>query len=185
MTPSARHARHPLGGRAQIQQLEGVSSWSVVGEADGAVTVDLKSPLGRDLRRQVGEMAVRQAWPVIELSVPSLSLEDAFIELIRKNTASRRRERSGRRRGGGGPCVTSASFCAANSRLLQQPHRLHLHHRLPGAEQRPLHDGFFLRRHADMRDFFGNLPLFLIFFMPALAMRLWAEDKRAAPSSCS
>jgi ABC-2 type transport system permease protein len=37
---------------------------------------------------------------------------------------------------------------------------------------------FFLQGQADMRDFFGNLPLFLIFFIPALSMRLWAEDKR-------
>ena len=38
---------------------------------------------------------------------------------------------------------------------------------------------FFLQGQADMRDFFGNLPLFLIFFIPALTMRLWAEDKRS------
>lgn len=37
---------------------------------------------------------------------------------------------------------------------------------------------FFLQGNADMRDFFGNLPLFLIFFIPAVTMRLWAEDKR-------
>jgi ABC-2 type transport system ATP-binding protein len=89
-----RAARGPV--EQHVPQLEGIASWSVVGEADGAVTVDLKSPLGRDLRRQVGELAVRQGWPVLELSVPSLSLEDAFIELIRKNTLSRKRERAGR-----------------------------------------------------------------------------------------
>ncbi len=38
---------------------------------------------------------------------------------------------------------------------------------------------FFLQGQADLRDFFGNLPLFLIFFIPALTMRLWAEDKRS------
>jgi len=38
---------------------------------------------------------------------------------------------------------------------------------------------FFLQGNADMRDFFGNLPLFLIFFIPAISMRLWAEDKRS------
>ena len=38
---------------------------------------------------------------------------------------------------------------------------------------------FFLAGQADMRDFFGNLPQFLIFFIPALTMRLWAEDKRS------
>ncbi len=37
---------------------------------------------------------------------------------------------------------------------------------------------FFLNSAADMRAFFGNLPFFLIFFIPAVSMRLWAEDKR-------
>ena len=38
--------------------------------------------------------------------------------------------------------------------------------------------GFFLNGAADLRSFFGNLPFFLIFFIPAVGMRLWAEDKR-------
>ena len=38
---------------------------------------------------------------------------------------------------------------------------------------------FFLQGMADMRDFFGNMPLFLIFFIPAVSMRLWAEDQRS------
>lgn len=38
--------------------------------------------------------------------------------------------------------------------------------------------GFFLNGTADLRSFFGNLPFFLIFFIPAVSMRLWAEDKR-------
>ena len=37
---------------------------------------------------------------------------------------------------------------------------------------------FFLTGAADLRSFFGNLPFFLIFFIPAVSMRLWAEDKR-------
>ena len=43
---------------------------------------------------------------------------------------------------------------------------------------------FFLQGQADMRGFFGNLPLFLIFFIPALTMRLWAEDRRRGTSIC-
>jgi ABC-type transport system involved in multi-copper enzyme maturation permease subunit len=39
-------------------------------------------------------------------------------------------------------------------------------------------NGFFLAGVADMRDFFGTLPIFLLFFIPALTMRLWAEDQR-------
>ncbi len=38
--------------------------------------------------------------------------------------------------------------------------------------------GFFLNGAADLRSFFGNLPFFLIFFIPAVSMRLWADDKR-------
>ena len=38
---------------------------------------------------------------------------------------------------------------------------------------------FFLAGTADMQGFFNNLPLFLIFFIPAVTMRLWAEDKRS------
>jgi ABC-2 type transport system permease protein len=38
--------------------------------------------------------------------------------------------------------------------------------------------GFFLNGVADLRGFFMNLPIFLIFFIPAVSMRLWAEDKR-------
>lgn len=37
---------------------------------------------------------------------------------------------------------------------------------------------FFLVGQADMRGFFGSLPLLLTFFIPAISMRLWAEDRR-------
>ncbi|MDY0109684.1 MAG: ABC-2 transporter permease [Candidatus Krumholzibacteria bacterium] len=37
---------------------------------------------------------------------------------------------------------------------------------------------FFLIGQADMRGFFGALPLLLTFFIPAISMRLWAEDRR-------
>lgn len=38
--------------------------------------------------------------------------------------------------------------------------------------------GFFIIRQADMRAFFGLLPWVYLFFIPALTMRLWAEEKR-------
>jgi len=37
---------------------------------------------------------------------------------------------------------------------------------------------FFVSNMADLRMFFGTLPLTLILFVPAISMRLWAEDKR-------
>lgn len=37
---------------------------------------------------------------------------------------------------------------------------------------------FFLIGRADMRPFFGTLPFLLAVFLPAVTMRLWAEEKR-------
>ncbi len=37
---------------------------------------------------------------------------------------------------------------------------------------------FFLAGRADMRPFFGLLPIVLMVFVPAVTMRLWAEDKK-------
>ncbi len=37
---------------------------------------------------------------------------------------------------------------------------------------------FFLFGRADMRPFFGSLPFFLAIFLPAVTMRLWAEEKK-------
>ena len=38
---------------------------------------------------------------------------------------------------------------------------------------------FFLAQAADMRGFFGLLPLTMIIFIPAITMRLWAEDRKS------
>ncbi len=37
---------------------------------------------------------------------------------------------------------------------------------------------FFLAGRADMRSFFNSLPVVLCVFLPAVTMRLWAEDRR-------
>ena len=38
--------------------------------------------------------------------------------------------------------------------------------------------GFFLVNQATMRGWFGILPWLLLFFIPAVTMRLWAEEKK-------
>ena len=39
--------------------------------------------------------------------------------------------------------------------------------------------GFFEMRQASLRVFFSNMPLLFIFLVPAIAMRLWAEERRS------
>ncbi|MBD3345069.1 MAG: ABC transporter permease subunit [Chitinivibrionales bacterium] len=38
--------------------------------------------------------------------------------------------------------------------------------------------GFFLINQADMRGYFGLLPWVFLFFIPAVTMRTWAEEKK-------
>ncbi|MBD3335887.1 MAG: ABC transporter permease subunit, partial [Candidatus Eisenbacteria bacterium] len=38
--------------------------------------------------------------------------------------------------------------------------------------------GFFLINQATMRDFFGLIPLVFLLFVPAVTMRLWAEERK-------
>lgn len=43
----------------------------------------------------------------------------------------------------------------------------------------PFSKGFFEMRQADLRLFFANLPLLLVFMVPCTAMRLWAEERKS------
>ena len=38
--------------------------------------------------------------------------------------------------------------------------------------------GFYSVRQADMQTFFMNMPLLFVFMVPAVSMRLWAEERR-------
>ena len=40
-------------------------------------------------------------------------------------------------------------------------------------------DGFYDLRQADLRIFFAHIPTVLLFMVPAIAMRLWAEERRS------
>jgi len=39
--------------------------------------------------------------------------------------------------------------------------------------------GFFKMRQASMNVFFSNIPMLFIFLVPAIAMRLWSEERRS------
>jgi ABC-2 type transport system permease protein len=39
-------------------------------------------------------------------------------------------------------------------------------------------DDLFLRGTAEMRQYFDLMPLFLLIFVPAISMRLWAEERK-------
>jgi ABC-2 type transport system ATP-binding protein len=74
-------------GKVEVEMrgLSGVADLQILGERDGVVTVDLVTDQGDSVREGVGALAARQGWPVLELSMPSISLEQTFIELIRKS----------------------------------------------------------------------------------------------------
>ena len=38
--------------------------------------------------------------------------------------------------------------------------------------------GFFIQNQAEMRSFFGLMPWIFLFFIPAVTMKLWAEEKK-------
>jgi ABC-2 type transport system permease protein len=38
--------------------------------------------------------------------------------------------------------------------------------------------GFFVVGQASMRGFFGLMPMMFLFFVPAISMRMWAEEKK-------
>jgi ABC-2 type transport system ATP-binding protein len=70
---------------AEMRGLPGVADLQILGERDGVVTVDLVTDRGDGVRQGVGDLAARLGWSVLELSTPSISLEQTFIELIRKS----------------------------------------------------------------------------------------------------
>lgn len=37
---------------------------------------------------------------------------------------------------------------------------------------------FFVAKQAEMRGYFGLLPFFFLFFIPAITMRLWSEERK-------
>ena len=45
--------------------------------------------------------------------------------------------------------------------------------------------GFFLRGQADLLPFFGFHPWLYLFMVPAIAMTLWADERRQELLSCS
>jgi len=82
--------------RAEVEPALGglgaVSGCAVAGEHDGSVTLQLDGAKGADLQGAVGRLAADRSWPVLEMSVPQVSLEDAFIEFIKRSDQSAGRE---------------------------------------------------------------------------------------------
>ncbi len=75
-----------------LTALDSVSSVNIVSDSDGVVTTRLRGTDGVDLRREVGRLAAAKSWAVMEMGVPEVSLEDAFIEYIRRSNEQHRKE---------------------------------------------------------------------------------------------
>jgi ABC-2 type transport system ATP-binding protein len=85
-----------MAGRDEVERglisLDSVAQVNVVSEAEGVVTARLHGTDGVNLRREVGRLAAARSWPVMEMEVPEVSLEDAFIEYIRRSNEQRGKE---------------------------------------------------------------------------------------------
>ncbi len=68
-----------------LGSLAGVKRTSVLTESSGVVSFRLEGEQKVDLAAEVGRLAAAKGWPVLEMKVPEASLEDAFIEYIRKS----------------------------------------------------------------------------------------------------
>ncbi len=85
-----------VAGREEVESglsaLQSVAQVNVVSEAEGVVTTRVNGADGVNLRREVGQLAAAKSWPVMEMGVPEVSLEDAFIEYIRRSNEQHGRE---------------------------------------------------------------------------------------------
>ena len=79
--------------------------------------------------------------------------------------------------------VRSLDHLQARARgLFRHAARLRLHRDLPGAgrrRSRSIVGNFFERGQADLQPFFVFHPWLYLFLVPAVAMRLWAEERRS------
>ena len=85
-------------------------------------------------------------------------------------------------RAGGRQCVTSLHHLPARVRqLLRHAARARVHRDLPGARQLFTFflGGFYERGQADLAPFFNYQPWLYLFLMPAMSMRLWAEERKS------
>jgi ABC-2 type transport system ATP-binding protein len=70
--------------KAGLEKLAGVSSVDRCEDEDAWI---VKSPIGRDLRRDINELARAQGWDLLELHPEQPTLEEAFIRLTEKGGA--------------------------------------------------------------------------------------------------
>ncbi len=68
-----------------VSALPSVIHASVLGERDGAVSLEVTGRDTRTIQRELGEMAAREGWAVIELAPRDITLEDVFIRLVQQS----------------------------------------------------------------------------------------------------
>ena len=68
--------------KQSLRALPGVERVETRGAVDGVVTYALDTTRTRDVRRDVGQLAAQQRWPLLELRALDLSLEDVFIRIV-------------------------------------------------------------------------------------------------------
>ena len=118
-----------------------------------------------DLRKPIFRAAVDNRWTLLELARESASLEDVFRHLTDRRGRSSHEPRTGH-------------LAARDPHLLQLARRVHRRHRLHDHRRLPvLHPAVPGRSRPSMRGFFEIMPLLFMFLVPAITMRLLADEK--------
>lgn len=81
--------------REKLAALPGIEAVSVGEEREGWTAYSLATDPSRDVREAVHALAVKEGWPVRELSSRAASLEDAFVDLLKEGAEAADGEEGG------------------------------------------------------------------------------------------
>jgi gliding motility-associated transport system ATP-binding protein len=81
-------AEGPAGEiKEKLQSVSGVKIVEPRGSSDGAVTLEVQSEKGKDVRAELARAVVESRWRLLELKTSGLSLEEIFLKLTTKDLA--------------------------------------------------------------------------------------------------
>lgn len=181
LAPSDTDAVHK-----QLLSIEGVSDVEITATADSSTLIALADP-DQNILSSIATRAQQQSWPIVQLHLKKVNLDEIFRD-VTTNTHAQRIKTS----------VTAAEILPSISSSSQLrdlwslcKNELNCYFSTPvayvfivifllsmGAFTFFL-GGFFTQGQASLDVFFQFHPWLYLFLIPALAMRLWSEERKS------